>query len=162
KAELRGAFGVKLLLVMEGDWFEREDNFTGLIHRPNRVFEPLRGNDCSEVTVGVDDYPYPSRHSYSANARDKCGRLSSYPADANCLGLASNTFVAYIDIVIACGEAEACIIAQRDVERTGCVVQHRILTVGCVVAPCRVGTERALTAGGVVVASCVAIKCLKP
>src|SRR6266567_6407546 len=114
------------------------------------------------MTVGIDNYPYASGHGDSANPGDEGIGLCSHLAYANGFGLGGHTFIAYVDIVTARGEAEACIIAQCHVERTGCVVQHRILTVGCVVAPCRVGTERALTAGSVVVASCVAIKCLKP
>src|SRR6266705_65708 len=59
KAELSDAIGVKLVLVAERDRFEREDNFTGLIHRLDLVFESLRGNDCAEFTVGIDNYPTP-------------------------------------------------------------------------------------------------------
>src|SRR2546428_14125145 len=97
-----------------------------------------------------------ARNGRPANASNEGRRLSSHLADANCIGLASNTSVAYLDIVTSDGQVEACIIAQRDVERTGCVVTHRVLTIGCVVAPACVAIERTLTAAGVEITDCIA------
>ena len=61
EAELRDAVGVKLVLVAEGDRFEREDRFARLVHRLDRVLETRRGDDRAELTVGIDDYAYASR-----------------------------------------------------------------------------------------------------
>src|SRR6266536_1163850 len=41
KAELRYAWRINLLFVMEGDWFERVERFTGLIHRPDVFLKAL-------------------------------------------------------------------------------------------------------------------------
>src|SRR5438128_1520873 len=112
------------------------------------------------MTVGVDDYPYASGHGDSANPGDEGIGLCSHLAYANGFGLGGHTFIAYVDIVTACREAEACIIAQCHVERTGCIIMERILTVGGVVAPGCVAKERALTAGRAIIAGCIAMECI--
>src|SRR5437667_872383 len=99
--KLRDTSRVKLFLVAKRDRFEREDNFTGLIHRLDLVFEPLRGDDGAEMTVGIDDYPYASSDGRPTNAGDKRMRLSSFCANADVIGLASFTLVANIDVVTA-------------------------------------------------------------
>ena len=58
------------------------------------------------MAVGIDDHANASGNGYATNSGDKCGRLSSYRADANCVGLAGNTCIADVDIVIACGKFE--------------------------------------------------------
>src|SRR2546430_8338586 len=112
------------------------------------------------MTVGVDDYPYASRHGDSVNPGDEGIGLCSHLAYANGFGLGGHTFIAYVDIVTACREAEACIIAQCHVERTGCIIMERILTVRGVVPAGRVAKERALTAGRAIIAGCVAAECI--
>ena len=44
QAKLWDALGIKVFLVMEGHWFEREDGFARLVHRFDRFLETLRGN----------------------------------------------------------------------------------------------------------------------
>src|SRR5438477_5499449 len=112
------------------------------------------------MTVGIDNYPYASGHGDSANPGDEGIGLCSHLAYANGFGLGGHTFIAYVDIVTARGEAEACIIAQCHVERTGCIIMERILTVGGVVAAGRVAKERALTAGRAIIAGCIAMECI--
>ena len=62
----------------------------------------------AELTVGIDNQPpTPPATGDPTNAGDKGGRLSSCRADADGVGLASNTSVADIDIVTARGEIDA-------------------------------------------------------
>jgi hypothetical protein len=56
------------------------------------------------MTGGIDDHPYASGNCHSTNSGDEGIGLSSYCADTNCVGFASNTLIADIDVVIACGE----------------------------------------------------------
>src|SRR5439155_2854872 len=112
------------------------------------------------MTVGIDNYPYASGHGDSANPGDEGIGLCSHLAYANGFGLGGHTFIAYVDIVTACREAEACIIAQCHVKRTGCIIMERILTVRGVVASGRVAKERALTAGRAIIAGCIAMECI--
>ena len=62
-----------------------------------------------------------------ANAGDKRFRLRALCADADCIRFVANTLVADIDVVIACGEIESGLSAQRDVEGTGCVPMSAFL-----------------------------------
>ena len=89
---------------MEGHGFERDDRFARLVHRFNRVLETLRGDDSAELTVGPNDYSYSPRHSCPRNAGNTCFCLCSARANADALGLPSNTQVADIDIVTTGGE----------------------------------------------------------
>ena len=103
ESELRRPIRVKFFLIMKGDRFEREDRFTRLVHRLDRVLETLRGGCRAKLTSGV----YLNRYacnSCSADAGDKCFRLGSYRADADGIGFRSNTGVADVDVVISRGE----------------------------------------------------------
>src|SRR5207248_10184123 len=139
----------KLVLVTESHLFQREDCLTGLVHRLDVVLESLRGNDRAELAIRIYDHPNPTSHRYSTDARGESCRLRPYRADANCVGLASNTFVADSDIVLA-GSVEACTIAQRDIESTGFVVIEGVKTVSRVVAAESVKKEGTRTVGGVI------------
>jgi hypothetical protein len=68
-------------------------------------------------------------------------------ADADCAGLANNTPVSYIDVVIAGGEILAGATAQCDISLAGGVAPERIKTPGRVVAAGRVASERTKTVG---------------
>ena len=57
------------------------------------------------MTTFVNYYRIAS-HCYSSNTCDVGGSLCSCRADADGVGFVSNTRVADIDIVIACGEEE--------------------------------------------------------
>jgi len=46
--KLRDTLGIKLLLVAEGHWLEREDRFTCLVHAVNVLFETGRGGERAE------------------------------------------------------------------------------------------------------------------
>ena len=84
-----------------------EDRFACLIHRFDRFLVPLRGDDGAEVKARVDDYLYASRYYYSTNVGNKPVGLRSSGADADVVGLASDTLVADIDIITARGELYA-------------------------------------------------------
>ena len=47
ESKLRDALGVKLLLVAEGDWFERVNRFAGFVHRLDILLKTGRGNDSA-------------------------------------------------------------------------------------------------------------------
>src|SRR5438128_999852 len=79
--------------------------------------------------------------------------MSSYRANANAVGLASNTRVADIDIVIACGEINAGLKTHGDVSVTGGVAIECKSTVGRVVVS-GVVKERLPTGSGVLGAGC--------
>src|SRR5437879_3029402 len=102
EAELRDAVGVKVMLVVKRDWFERENCFACLVHRLNRLLVTLRRDYRAEMTVGIYDDAYASCHGCATNAGDKRVRLSSLRADANMVGLARNTSVTNVDIVVTC------------------------------------------------------------
>src|SRR6516162_614396 len=99
------------------------------------------------MAVGTDNYPYAAWHGGPANAGDKRSRLHSPPADADCVGLAGNSWVADIDIVIARGEISTGSPAQCDVEAAGCIVPEREKTHGRVAAAGCIALERS-SAGG--------------
>ena len=86
---------------------ERQDSFAGLIHRLNLFLKPARGAGGPELTVGIYDDIYrignPRCHT---NGGDK-GSCLKFAADADSVGLAIDTRVTNIDIVIARGKAAA-------------------------------------------------------
>src|SRR5205823_13790990 len=51
--KLRDAFGVKLLLVAKGDWFERVNRFARLVHRLDVLLKTGRGAFRAQVTCGI-------------------------------------------------------------------------------------------------------------
>src|SRR5438552_2694837 len=158
QAKLRDTIRIKLFLIMEGDRLERENRFARLVHRLNRVLEKRRGYGRAKMTTGIYDNCYTCWNGCPTNPGDKCGSLGSLLADTNCLGFTSNASVAYLDIVTSGGQVKACILAQSHVERTGCIIMERILTVGGVVAAGCVAQERSSTGGRVGVAGCVAVE----
>src|SRR5439155_10346772 len=111
EAKLRDAAGVQLVLVAEGYRLKRENRFARLVHRFDRIFEARRGSHSTEVAARVYDDRYASSNGDSANPGDEGIGLCSHLADANCIGLGGYTFIAYVDIVTARGEADACVIA---------------------------------------------------
>jgi len=155
EAKLRDAFGIKLVLVAEGDRFERENRFARLVHRLDVVLETLRGKYRAELTVGIYNYPYASCNRCPANAGDKGGRLGSFGADADGAGLASTTNVADINIVIARSKKKAGCFAQTNVTGAGGVAKKRVKTVGRVIGASGIrgerlkATSRVIAAGGV-------------
>jgi len=151
EAELRDALGVNFLLVMEGDWFKREDRFARFVHRLHRLLETRRGNYRAELTVGTYNYPYAVRNGRSTNAGDKGGEVFSYLADADGFELLRKTRGADGDIVIAREVTYTGLKAQCDVVVPDGVVHERTKTDGRAVAVCVV-LERAGTDGRVVVA----------
>src|SRR5204863_214846 len=99
-------------------------------------------------------------NSCTANAGNTGGALNKWVADADGAGLASRAadVITDIDIVVACGEVDAGVFAQRDVEAAGGVALERLNTDGGVVAAGGVGKEGRFSGGSIVLASGVAQK----
>ena len=96
-------FRVKLLLIAESDRFQRKDGFARFVHRLDCLLKPHRGGLYAKLTADID----PDRHAgpgdrHSVNTGDKGVGLRSLRADPDRLGLARNTTVADIDIVVTC------------------------------------------------------------
>src|SRR5207253_5018668 len=144
QAELRDTDRIKLVLVAEGHRLQGQDCFARLVHRLDLILEPLRGGYRAELTVRIYNDPDASGHSHSVNARDKGVHMSSHPADANCVVLAGNTNVAYIDIVTAGRKSPSRISPQGDVERASRVLAERALTVSGIADAGCVASERML------------------
>ena len=128
---------------------ERQDSFAGLIHRLNLFLKPARGAGGPELTVGIYDDIYrignPRCHT---NGGDK-GSCLKFAADADSVGLAIDTRVTNIDIVIARGKAAAGASARCRVIAAG-VAKERIKPIGRVVAAGGgVVQERLITVGRV-------------
>ncbi len=155
EAKLRDALRIKLFLVMECDRLEREDRFARLIHPSDLILEACRRGCPPELTIGVYENRRTHRSSLSHNASHVGGRLSSYRADTDGVGLASNTNVPDIDVVVARREIATGEIAQGDVADTSCVIQERIVAAGRVAVAGCVGEERKITECRVVRSGCV-------
>src|SRR5439155_18205816 len=76
-------------------------------------------------------------------------------ADADGIGLGSNTNVGYIDIAVSRGEIATGKTAQCDVPDAGCVIQQRTITVARVFVAGRVLIDRKITSSRVLIAGCV-------
>ena len=103
------------------------------------------------MTIGIYDNWYTSWYRCPADAGDKGRGLHARFADTDLSGIACKSHVADVDIVTACGEIVASLIAQRDVRVAGCVVMERSFTVGRVVGSDCVRLERTKTHSRVLV-----------
>jgi hypothetical protein len=113
---LRDTIGVDLLLVAEGDRFERENRFAHVVHRFDLVLETLRGGRHAKLTVGIYNNRYAVWNGCPADPGDKGARRDC--ANANSVRLIRKpirTQIANVDIVISPHETTASVIAQCDV-----------------------------------------------
>ena len=120
--ELGIAIGVKVVFITEGHRLERQDNFTGLVHRLDGVLETRRGCRRAEMTTAIYDNCYTCWNGCPTDASDVGGSLGSLLTDADGLRLASNTAITNVDVVNTCGEICTGCIAHCNVEAAGCVV----------------------------------------
>ena len=120
---------------MKGHRLQGQYRFTCLVHWFNGFLEPLRRNDCAEVTTCIDDYANTSSNGNAVNSGDESVSLSSYPAHANCVGLTNDTSVVDVDIIVAGREKRSSEISQGDI-----------------IAPFRVSTQGVETERGVAAA----------
>jgi hypothetical protein len=95
------------------------DRFAGFLHRFDRFLETRRGDCRAEFSVGIDVNCNAATGGFPTNAGDKGGRVSFFRANADGGGFGLNTFVANIDIVIACGEIQTGLNAQGDIAAAG-------------------------------------------
>src|SRR5438552_18882813 len=93
----------------------------------------------------IDDHADASRHRCAADSGNVGGGVSL--PNANCIGLASNTAVGDVYIVIAGGQVKACISAQSHVATTDYVALQRIVTYGGVLVAVCVAKEGLKTDG---------------
>src|SRR5713101_6206740 len=117
------------MLVPKGHWFECENRFARLLHRFNCFLETRRRCRRAEVAAGIYDNRYTCWNGCTTDAGDMRGRLSSSLADADCIGFATDTFTANVDIVAAGGEVITGLKAQCDVVVAGRVAKERLKTV---------------------------------
>src|SRR5450432_2421616 len=123
------------MLVTKGDRLECEDRFARFVHWLDVVLKACRGNDRAELPVGVYDYSDASGYRGPADASDKRGVLNPLLADTDCLGLARQTRIADIDIVVAWREIATGVIANRDVVIAGGVLLERRSPAGSILNP---------------------------
>ena len=161
--------GIGVLLVAEGDRFQRKERFAGFAHGFDLLFIALRGNERSERAIRVN-VNRPVIHKSVVDAADigECvrGTAGRNSADGNHIGLAGHTGIADIDIVAARSlidtgsEPDSGVAAAGGVsiERritvgrvvaAGCVVRERISASGTVKKPAGVAKERKNARGGV-------------
>src|ERR1019366_9179917 len=131
------------MLVAEGPWLEQKDCFARFVHRLDLVLETLRGDYRAELAGGgIYHYCGPC-NDCPIDAGDKSGRMGLHrevilighslrEADADGVRLGSNTEVADVDVVVACGEILTGVLAQCDVGVACCTVNERSITIGCV------------------------------
>ena len=100
---------------MEGDGFEREDRFAGIIHWLDVFLEPRGRGHCAELAVHIDKNSQTVRCDCSLDTGDIGSRLCSLGADADGLHFGRNPLVADIDIVIARGSILTGVSAQGDI-----------------------------------------------
>ena len=142
------------MLVAEGHRFECQNRFARLVHWFDRVLEPVRGNDCAEVTIGAHNYPYSISDSDPADSSDKGVSLDARCADANRVRVNSPSRMANIDVVAALLDIFAGKSAHRNVE-IGSITVERIETNSRVVVAESVEIEGTRPVGGVIDAASV-------
>ena len=98
---MREAVGIEVFLVAKGHRLERKDRFACLVHRFDCFLVACRGSRGAKMTIRIYDHGYAAWNGCPTNTGDKCGRVSSDRADANCVGFVRNTTVTDFDIVIA-------------------------------------------------------------
>src|SRR5437867_9158199 len=90
----------RVVLVVEGHWFERVDLFAGLAHRVNVLLEPLRGDADTKLAGGRVNRYVASERAITEDTGDIAGRdkgrrdrieanadRSAFDADAHTSGL---------------------------------------------------------------------------
>src|SRR5450432_905599 len=155
KAKLRDASGVKLVLVMEGHWLERQDCFACLIHWVDGVFESLRGNDCAQVTAGINNHAHASSYGRSTDSGNiSVGR--SHVANTGSVLIFEHTYIADADIIRTPSEAHSRLSSQSDVfagstaeAEKGLVTYSDVTTAYIVGTTCRRASRNVIRSGGV-------------
>src|SRR4029077_7608343 len=132
--------------------FKREEGFAQLTHGPDIILETLRGRHRSQLTRAINKNRRASDW-LPKYAGDKSGRVNSGRADADCAGLARDSRVANIDVVISCGEIGTGESAQCDVVPASCEIKTgpkthcNVVPAGCVTSEAKRTVCRVLVAG---------------
>jgi CRP-like cAMP-binding protein len=132
---LLGACAGDLLLVPEGDWFERKEGFAGLIHRFNLFFKPPRRDHRAKFAVEINEHRSAPR-----------GRLAEDTANITTIGYVRSGH-ARTDAYNITGSRHvfASTIAQGDIVAAAGVATKRQITDGIVANPRSIGTKRQKT-----------------
>src|SRR5205823_5189415 len=139
---------IKLFLVAEGNWLERQDRFTCLIHWLDVLLEPRRGSRCAQVSLVIYNHADTARYRHTANSGDIGVGLSSAGADACRPALARLTNIADFDVVTPTGESGAREISEREIVAPGCIIEKRTETASRIVIAGGIKSKRKLAAGG--------------
>src|SRR5258707_477951 len=75
EAKLWDTIRIKVFLVTEGHWVEREDRFARFVHGFDLVLEANGRDDRAKLAVIANYYSYASGDGYPRNSGDKGGRL---------------------------------------------------------------------------------------
>lgn len=149
-----------------------KDGFARLLHWLYIVLEADGRPSSSEKPVGIDPYDDTSRHRRAIDACNIGSGLHVLGADADGVGLARDSPVAYGDVITAGGEINAGGIAQRDIivpiavveesvkpdrgiVSSGFIAAERECAHGCIVDAGRAGAERVVASGRIVEAGAV-------
>jgi hypothetical protein len=101
QSELRDALGINFRFVFKGDRLQREQHVARVVHVLNVLFEARGGGERAELAGGSDVDGHASGCSRVVDAGNECVGLRS--ADADDVGVAGNTGVAYVNIGAAGG-----------------------------------------------------------
>ena len=135
---------IDIAIVLEDDWFKREERFTGLVHGLNVVLVALRGDDVTEFSTAHSIYSHN-------NPAGLCRRTDV--SDPGGVALASNAKDPLADTDIATArDIETGLNAHGRVEGAACVLIERSSSIGHVPNAADVGRERFPTVGRVEVA----------
>jgi len=156
--ELGRAFRVKLFLVAESDGSQRENHFARHVHRFDCLFVANRGRLDTKLTTAVYSNRLPLGDGHSPYTGYERRRLSSVRADADRIGLGSNTIIADIDIVTACGKINTRKMADRCIAASDRVIKECICTDGGVVCAGAVRPQRTDANAGVFISRSGAVK----
>src|SRR5262249_31439775 len=130
KAKLCDALWVQLMLVAEGNRFERKDRFARFVHRFDLLLEPLGGRGRAKASVRVSEHAEPPRHRYSSDPGNIGRALISLHADPDRVGLSRYSGVANRDVITARGETRAGGISEGDIVAAGGVAHKRSCAYG--------------------------------
>src|SRR4029077_4046496 len=136
--------------------FKREEGFAQLTHGPDIILETLRGRHRSQLIRATNKNRRASDWLPKYAGDKSSGPLRMGEADADCVGLARESRVVNMDVVISCGEFGTGESAQCDVVPAGCVGAESKLTGGRVVVAGCVVKERSATVCRVAISGCVA------
>src|SRR5436190_8057259 len=150
ETKLWGAIGIDCLFVTECYRLERENRFDCLVHGLDLILETLRRRCNAKLSAAVYKDSRPGNRC-PTDAGDKRSRLDPLSANADSVGLASDTWIGDINIVITYRQVYASVNTQCNVCVASRIVYERLRTNR------RVGVAHCIFKQGTETNSCVAI-----